>query len=67
MSITLKEPLKELGVVVWCRPDFIQYRDKWQALVKMVINIWVPQIAWNFLTSRGNIKLSRNRYSAPCS
>jgi hypothetical protein len=33
-SVTLKWLLKEL--------DVIMYRDKWQALVKMVMNLRVP-------------------------
>jgi hypothetical protein len=45
--------------MVQTRFHLAKYRDNWQALVKMVKNIWVPQIAGNFLTSRGTIRLSR--------
>jgi hypothetical protein len=31
--------------------NLVQDRDKWQVLVNMVINLWVPQNAGNFLTS----------------
>jgi len=32
-----------------------QERDKCRALVNTVMNIWVPQNAWNFLNSWGPI------------
>jgi hypothetical protein len=31
--------------------QFAQDRDRWQALVNAVRNLWVPQNAGNFLTS----------------
>jgi hypothetical protein len=34
-------------------------RDQWRALLKMVINIRVPYMAENFLTSWGSISFSR--------
>jgi hypothetical protein len=31
--------------------DLAQNRDKWQAFVNVVMNLWVPQNVGNFLTS----------------
>ena len=31
-------------------------RDKWRALVNVVMNIWLPQNAVNFLTGCGMIR-----------
>jgi hypothetical protein len=39
--------------------DLAQDREKWQVLVNRVMNIRVPQNAWNFLTSCGTIRFSR--------
>jgi len=51
--------LRELGWkdVDWMYPT--QDRDQWWALVNMVMNIWVPEMAGNFLTSRVIIGSSR--------
>jgi hypothetical protein len=32
------------------RIDLAQDRDRWQALVSAVLNLWVPVIAGNFFT-----------------
>jgi len=37
------------GLMDWI--DLAQDRDRWQALVNAVMNLWVPQNAGNFLTS----------------
>jgi len=44
--------LKGIGwnSMVQTRFHLAKYRENWQALVKMVVNVWVPQIAGNFLT-----------------
>jgi hypothetical protein len=48
-----KNPFGRLGIdgrsMAWI--DLAQDRDKWQALVKEWMNLWVPQSAENFLTS----------------
>jgi len=31
--------------------DLVHDRDRWQALARVVLNLWVPQNAGNFLTS----------------
>jgi len=36
-----------------------QYSDKWQALVNMVMNLWVPYNVGNFLTSLETTSFSR--------
>jgi hypothetical protein len=46
--------LMDLRETEWEGVDRIhlaQDRDQWQALVNMVMNLWVPQKAGNFLTS----------------
>ena len=30
--------------------DLVQDRDRWQVFMNVVINLWVPQNAGNFLT-----------------
>ena len=37
-----------MGGMEWI--DLAQNRDRWQVLVNMVMNLWVPQNAGNFLT-----------------
>jgi hypothetical protein len=47
----IKMDLQEVG---WGSMDSIEVakgRDRWQALVNAVMNLWVPQIMGNFLTS----------------
>jgi len=51
--------LEEVG---WGGMDWInlaQDRDKWQALVNAVMNLWVPKNAANFLTSSGPVSFSK--------
>jgi hypothetical protein len=47
----IKMDLRETG---WGGMDWIdlaQNRDQWRTLVKVVMNLWVPQIAGKFLSS----------------
>jgi len=37
-----------LGVMDWI--NFVQDRDRRQALLNVVMNLWIPQHARNFLT-----------------
>jgi len=39
--------------------ELAQDSDRWQALVNVVMNLWVPQNAGNFLTSKELISFSR--------
>ena len=45
------------GVMDWI--DLAQDRDRWQALVSMVMSLQVPQNVGNFLTSREPVSFSR--------
>jgi hypothetical protein len=43
----------DVGEVGWGDVDWIglaQNRDKWRALVNLVMNLWVPQNAWKLLS-----------------
>jgi hypothetical protein len=51
--------LEEVG---WGGTDWIdlaQDRDRWQALVNAVMNLWFPKNAGNFLTSSGPVSFSK--------
>ena len=39
----------ECGVMDWI--ELAQDRDRWQALVKVVMNLWVSYNAGNFMTN----------------
>jgi len=39
--------------------ELAQDRDRWQAVVYTVMNIWVPNYAWNFLANLETASLSR--------
>jgi len=39
--------------------ELAQDRDRWQAVVYMVMNVWVPSYEWNFLTSLEQVSFSR--------
>jgi len=39
--------------------ELSQDRDRWQAVVYTIMNIWVPDYVWNFLTSLETVSLSR--------
>ena len=41
--------------------DLVQDRQKWQALLNAAMNLWVPQIAANFLISSGHILSSQEK------
>jgi hypothetical protein len=44
----------DLREIEWVDVDWInltQDRDQWWALLNMVMNLWVPEKAGNFLTS----------------
>jgi hypothetical protein len=48
--------------VGWAGMDWIdlsQYRDRWQALVNAVMNLWILKNAGNFLTSSGPVSFSK--------
>jgi len=56
----IKMDLQEVGwgeSMDWI--DLAEDRDRWQALVKAVMNIWVPQNAGNVLTSSEPVSYSR--------
>jgi hypothetical protein len=38
--------------------DLAQDTDRWSAVVNAVMNLWIPQNAGNFLTSRGPVSFS---------
>jgi hypothetical protein len=38
--------------------DLAQDRDRWQALVNVIMNLQVPQNAGNFLSSLGHVRFS---------
>jgi hypothetical protein len=45
------------GVMEWM--DLVQNRDRWRALLNVVMNLRVPQNAGNFLTSSETLNYSR--------
>jgi hypothetical protein len=47
----IKMDLREIGFGDVGRIHWAQDRDRWRALVNMVMNLWVPYSAGNFLTS----------------
>jgi hypothetical protein len=51
--------LKEVGCGSMDWIELAQDRDGWQALVNVVMNLWVPQHAGNFLTSCKPVSFSR--------
>ena len=66
-----RRPLQSLGIVgsimlTWLLGNMIgrhelhlaQDRDKWQAVMHMVLNIWVPQNVGNFVTNWGTSRIS---------
>jgi hypothetical protein len=46
-----------MGVMDWI--NLTKYRDRWQAVVNVVMNLWVLWNAGNFLTSLEPVSLSR--------
>ena len=50
-QINIKMVLQEVGCGSTGWIDMFQERDKWRAFVNAVMNLRVPQNAWNFLTS----------------
>jgi len=51
--------LQEVGCDVRDWIGLGQDRDRWQALVNVVMNLWVPWNKWNFLTGWKLVSLSR--------
>jgi hypothetical protein len=45
------------GVMDWI--ELAQDRDRWQALVNVVRNLWVPQNTGSFMTSYKQVSFSR--------
>jgi hypothetical protein len=43
--------LQEVGLEGMAWINLAQHRDRWQALVNVIMNLWAPQSAGNFLTS----------------
>jgi hypothetical protein len=54
----IKMDLREVewGVMDWI--NLAQDRDRWQALVNAVMNLWVPLNAGNFVSSSGRFSFS---------
>jgi hypothetical protein len=49
-TIILEWILKEIGWEGWAAFIWLRIGTKWQALVNMVMNFWVPQKMGSFLT-----------------
>ena len=47
----IKMNLKKVGWGEWTGLMWLRIRDRWQALVNMVMNLQIPQTVGNFLTS----------------
>jgi hypothetical protein len=47
----IKMDLREVGCGDMDQIKLVQDRDRWQALVNAVMNLWVPENAGNFLTN----------------
>ena len=54
----IKVDLREVGLGVMDWIDLAQDRDRWQALVNVVMNHQVPSNAGNYLCSLGPVRLS---------
>ena len=57
--IILKLNLKKWDVGGMDQIELAQDRDRWRGLVNAVMNLWVPNNAGNFLTSRELVSFSR--------